>query len=280
MAVGVRIEAIERTLLDALAQGAEPEAAWRAYRTRHGDVLDRYEAAFGAPSGPGPAPWATSIAAHADLLRRRERALALDELAPKVAALLELASDEALNAVTFVGWDRAIAWCDDESAHPRAYFALERLPDCPRQIRVIGAHELGHLAHIAVRRGDWPAWAVGTGIIMEAIAVATARTFAAGIAPTDQMHLHPQTLERYARRRDAIHAEVLALVDVVDEATYRRVMFPATLCEGDVAGVNETGYAIAWALADAWQARGLSIAQAARRPPRQAHADLVELLSA
>jgi hypothetical protein len=278
--VGVRIAAIERTLLDALDQGTEPAAAWRAYRKAHADVLDYYESAFGGPQGADDQRLGEAVAAQAPLLRRRECALALGALAPRVAALMELSDDEALDAVTFIGWGRAIAWCDDESDQPRAYFALERLPDRVGQIRVIAAHELGHLGHIAVRPGDWAAWSVGGGIVMEAVAVATARAFARGVDPTDQLNVQPGALAAYARRREAIHAAVLALVDVVDEATYRRVMFPPWLCEGDVAGVNESGYAIAWALADAWDARGISVAQTARRPRDQARGDLVELLSA
>jgi hypothetical protein len=101
-----------------------------------------------------------------------------------------------------------------------------------------------------------------------------------GLDPERKLFVQPGALDEYRRHRTAINAEVLELLDVVDEATFRRVMFPPSVCEGDVAGVNETGYSIAWALGDAWQARGITLAQAARRTPQQTRADLVELLTA
>jgi hypothetical protein len=276
--LGVRIEATESTLLDALAGGADPVAAWRAYHAAHADVLGPYETAFGALDRP-EAELAADIAGQAPTLRRRGSALRLNEVAPGVAALLEVPAQVGLEAVTFVGWGRALAWCDDESDHPRAFFALERAPDDAGLCRSLGAHEVAHLAHFRVRPGHWPAWSVLGGIVAEAIAAAAASALVPGIDPAAQLFVLPGAMDAYDRRRPAIDAEVLGLLDVVDEATYRRVMFPPTLCEGDVAGVNETGYAIAWALTEAWRARGLTVAQAARRTPEQARADLVELLS-
>lgn len=277
MGGGVRVEGAQRTLLDALDAGAPPLDAWRAYRRAHADVLDYYEEAFGAPQEP-EAQLAVSIAEQAVTLRRRECVLALDELAPRVAQMLEVAPD-AVEAVTFVAWGRAIAWCDDEHTDPRAYFALERMPDDPILCRAIGAHELTHLAHIRAREGDWPPWWVLGGIVAEAVAIDVSRRLVPEADPAAVMFVQPESLSAYARERDAVHAELLGLLDVVDEATYRRAMFPATLCGGDVAGVNECGYAVADELIAAWRAAGLSPAQAARRTPDEARADLVALLS-
>jgi hypothetical protein len=279
MGMGVRTEATERTLLDALAAGVEPVEAWRAYRAAHGDVLGPYEAVFGPPDR-SEAELAAAVAEQAPVLRRRGRALQLDEVAPRVARLLAVPAAEGLEAVTFVGWGRALAWCDDESADPRAFFALERMPDDDGLCRSLGAHEVAHLAHFRVRSGHWPAWSVLSGLVAEAIAIAAASTLVTGVDREQQLFVQPGALDAYRRHRPAVDAEVLALLDLVDEPTYRRVMFPPSLCEGDVAGVNETGYAIARALADAWPARGIAIAQAARRTPEQARADVVELLSA
>jgi hypothetical protein len=278
MALGVRIEATEGTLLDALAHGVEPVAAWRAYRAAHVDVLDAYERTFGPPQRP-ETELAAEIAARAPALRRRGRALQLDDLARRVAQLLEVPTQARLEAVTFVGWGRAVAWCDDESADPRAFFALERAPDDATLYRSLAAHEVAHLAHFRVRPGDWPAWSVLGGLVAEAVAIAAAGVLVPGLDPERKLFVQPGALDEYRDHRAAIDAELLELLDVVDEATFRRVMFPPSLCEGDVAGVNETGYSIAWALGDAWQARGISLAQAARRTPEQARADLLALLT-
>jgi hypothetical protein len=279
MALGVRIEATERTLLDALAEGVEPVAAWRAYRAAHVDVLDAYERAFGPLDRP-EAELAAEIAVQAPALRRRGRALQLDDLVGRVAELLQVPAQARLEVVTFVGWGRAVAWCDDESDDPRAFFALERAPDDAQLYRSLAAHEVAHLAHFQVRSGDWPAWSVLGGLVAEAVAIAAAGVLVTGLDPERKLFVQPGALDEYRRHRTAINAEVLELLDVVDEATFRRVMFPPSVCEGDVAGVNETGYSIAWALGDAWQARGITLAQAARRTPQQTRADLVELLTA
>src|SRR3954466_9944354 len=130
MGLEVHIEATERTLLDALDGGADPVAAWGAYRSAHSGVLDYYTSVFGPPDQPEEEV-AAAAAAQAATLRRRERDLELDVLAPRVATLLEVPPERVVEAVTFVGWGRAMAWCDDESADPRAYFALERLPRQP-----------------------------------------------------------------------------------------------------------------------------------------------------
>lgn len=276
---GVRIDALERSLLEALDAGEDPLDAWRAYRAVAADVLDYYEASFGAPDRPAAAV-AAAVAEQAPTLRRRERTLQLDVLAPQVAALLELPPGAGVEAVTFVGWDRALAWCDDEAEEPRAYFALERLPDAPEACRSLGAHELAHLAHFRLRPGEWPPWSVLGGIVGEAIAIWVSRTLVAGIALVDRLFLQPDALDRYAQHRPAVHGELLSLLDVVDEATYRRALFPPWLCEGDVAGVNETGYVVAAALGDAWDTRGITPAQAARLSLARARADLVALLAA
>jgi hypothetical protein len=279
MTMGVRTEATERTLLDALADGVEPVAAWRAYRAAHADVFDHYETTFGSPDRP-EAEIAAELAAQAPALRRRGRALDLEGVAPHVAELLAVPPQEGLEAVTFAGWGRALAWCDDESEEPRAFFALERMPDDAALCRTLGAHEVTHLAHFRVRQGSWQAWSVLNGVVAEAVAIMAAATLVPGVEPERQMYLSPGTVDAYRRQRAAIHAEVLPLLDVVDEATYRRLMFPPSLCEGAVAGVNESGYPIAWALTEAWRAGGISIAQAARRTPEQARADLVAVLTA
>ncbi len=278
MGPGVRIAATERPLLDALASTADPAQAWRAYRAANAELLDYYAGLFGGPDRSDD-ELAADLAGQSAALRRRERALALELLAPRVAELLQVPSHSAIEAVTFVGWGRAIAWCDDEADDPRAYFALERLPESSPLCRSVGAHELAHLAHFRVRRGAWPPWSVLTGIVAEAVAVATAHLVVPDADPTAALLLQPGALEAYERHRGAVHAELLSLLDVVDEPTYRRVMFPPLLCEGGVAGVNETGYAVALALTEAWRGAGLSPAQAARRTPAQARADLVALLS-
>jgi hypothetical protein len=152
--------------------------------------------------------------------------------------------------------------------------------DDARLCRTLGAHELAHLAHFRVRPGTWPAWAVWGGIFSEAVAAATARTLVPGLDPAEQLALQPGALQAYARHRAQIHAELLELVDAIDEATYRRVLFPPDLCEGDVAGVGETGYAVALELGNAWAARGVTLAQAAQMTPAQARGELVHLLAA
>ena len=276
---GVRIEALERSLLQALDAGQDPLDAWRAYRCTAAEVLDYYEVTFGAPDQPEAAV-AAAVAAQVPALRRRERTLQLDVMAPRVADLLELPPGAGVEAVTFVGWDRALAWYDDEAVAPRAYFALERLPDAPETCRSLGAHELAHLAHFRLRPGDWPPWSVLNGLVGEAIAIWVSQALVPGPGLAERLFLQQGALEAYAQHRPAIHAELLALLDVVEEATFRRALFPPWLCEGDVAGVNETGYAVAAALGDAWKSQDLTPAQAARLSPAQARADVVALLAA
>lgn len=278
MGVRVRIASSQDTLLGALADGIEPVTAWRAYRAMHADVLDSYEATFGPPDR-SEAELAGAIVERLAVLRERERALDLRSVAPRVAELFAIPAEFALEAVTFVGWDRALAWCDDEAAHPRAYFALERMPDDPGLCRALGAHELAHLAHFRLRPGVWPAWSVWVGLFCEAIAASASRALVPGLDIAEQLALQPGALPAYAERRAEIHAELLELLKVVDEATFRRVLFPPALCDGDVAGVGETGYAAALELGEAWVARGVTLAQAARMTPAQAQAELVELLS-
>lgn len=274
----MRVDATEETLLGALATGVDPGDAWRTYRDRHPDVLALYENTFGGTTRTA-AELGGAAAAAIPRLRARAAALDLERTLPRVAGLLELEDSDDLEAVTFVGWDHAIAWCSDECAEPRVHFALERLPVESLTCLAFGAHELAHLAHIRTRPGDWAAWNVTTGIFSEAVAIATTQALVPELDLAEQVMLQPGAREAYAAARPAIHAELLELLDHGDEATYRRVLFPPALCEGAVAGANETGYLVAIALVDRWAARSVSTAAAARMTPAEARAELIALLS-
>lgn len=282
MAFTVLIEATEETLLTALAGGADPATAWLRYAEHHGEMLAYYESVCGPPDAAlTPAELGARTVQAAPRIAQQRAALQLAPMAERVGGLLRLPHGSVLRAVTLVGWERATAWVDDERAESRAYFALERLPDTARGCAVLAAHELTHLAHLELLPARRPPWSVSGGLLFEALAIHVARELVPDATLQEQILLEDGVLEAYARRGPDARAELAELLheNDDDEATFRRVFFPAWGRKGDVAGVGQCGYLVAAELADHWRERGVSAATAARMPFDEVIVDMGAVLA-
>lgn len=283
MAFTVRIDAAEETLVTALAGGADPATAWRRYAERHRETLAYYESVCGPPDAAlTPADLGARAARLAPRITEQRAALQLAPMAERVGELLRLPHGSVLRAVTFVGWERATAWVDDERADSRAYFALERLPGTARGCAALAAHELTHLAHLELLPARRPPWSVGGGLLFEALAIHVVRELVPDATMQEQILLEDGVLEAYARHGAYARAELAKLLLHAhddDEATFRRVFFPAWGREGDVAGVGECGYLVAAELSDHWRDRQVSAATAARMAFDEAVSDMHTVLT-
>lgn len=265
------VHAVERPLLEDLRAGRDPEAAWSAYAEANRALLDHYAETWSLPARPSG--WAQAVAAFADVLARRARHLDLERALADVVGLVGPRRPFHSDVYTLVGWGHVTAWVDDRPRHvePAAYFCLDRLSDTAQTISIVVRHELAHLCHLAARPpADWEPWSVTEAIQLEAVAIAVTQALVPDAPFSDHADVRPATIAAYHERRSVVHEQLAGLLERVDPAAFMQVFTR----DQDLAGVTQSGYLVAEALARDWQRRGMTIAEAARMSQRGVHGEV------
>jgi hypothetical protein len=202
------------------------EAPWRErYESRHPDVFEHYFDAWGSRQELVP-PALGELDGTA--LRRRGAQL-VEVVEPAAGETCEVLGvrDVPLRFVVMVGLNRADGWVHRLEGRDTVFFRLERLPD-PDAYRAMVAHETAHLLHLAARPDHWPDEAVGLNLLVEGLAVATARevdpaaSWAALFSVPDWERWQAECLAAWPE----VVPELLERFDQPDRDQYRRFFWP------------------------------------------------------
>ena len=152
---------------------ARRERAWAdVYESRHPDVFSHYFETWGSREEL----LRPALGDHEGdaLLQRGAQLRAV--LEPSAAQACEVLGvrDVPLRFVVMVGLFRADGWTDMLDGRDTVFFCLEQLAD-PDAYRALVAHETTHVLHLAARPDLWPESALGLNLLVEGLAVATAR---------------------------------------------------------------------------------------------------------
>jgi hypothetical protein len=213
------------------------------------------------------------------LLRRGAQLRAVIEPAATRACEVLGVQDVPLRFVVMVGLFRADGWADSLDGRTTMFFCLERLPD-PEAYRAMVAHETTHVLHMAARPDRWPEEALGLNLLVEGLAVATAREVDPRLSWAGLFSV--ADWERWRQTCQAAWSEVvpelLERFDQDDRQQYQRFFWPDWIrSQSDVP--ERIGYFIGFQVVRTLS-RHHSLSEIGRWPAERAKTEVCHVLEA